>query len=143
MHLAGQGGFIAGAAQVMGKGWNAGGKFRRIVIDPGAAGQQPGHERRPRGRAQGTGAIGVGEIDALAVEPPQMRHVQKFSRSAVTEQGSVALVDHEDQKIRLSAHNTRPPGHDFIARFFGLIIGHLGGKSIGPAPETPWRLQAA
>ena len=68
VHLAGEHGAITLRAQVMRIGGNIGGEFGGVVIDARMRGEQAGHERSARGRAEGAGAIGALEHHAAGGE---------------------------------------------------------------------------
>ena len=107
MHLAGQAGVIAGAAEVVGVGRDVGGEFGRIIIDACPGRQAAGHEGSAAGCAKRAARIGIPEPDGPCRKRFQRRCMQEIRR-AVREQGSVQLVDHQDQDIGLLRHGFAP-----------------------------------
>ena len=118
VHLAAEDGAIASKPQMMGEGRDVGGEFRGIVVDAGPRGQAPGHERRPRRRAQRACAIGVVEHDAVSRE---LRHVRA--------PGERMAVDRQERRRHLIGHDDedvwRAGGHRFV------LVGLLAGLPVG------------
>jgi hypothetical protein len=106
MHLARQAGLVALEPEVMGEGRDGGAEFRRVVVDAGVRGQQPGHEDRPRRGAQGRGAVSGFKHHAFLGQAVERRGLH--DRVAIgLETQSRQLVDHDDEKIRLGSAHVR------------------------------------
>ena len=111
-HLAGKAGVVTGAAQMMGIGRNIRGEFGGIVIDAGAGRQLPGHQRGAGRGAERRCRIGVGKAGRTLRQRTQMRGMDEIGRT-VRKQGSVQLVDHQDENIR-SCHWHAPAAANFV-----------------------------
>ena len=99
VHLAREAGRVAGAAKVVGEGGQIGGELGGVVVDPGAARQQPGHEAGAARGAERARGVGVDEAGRAFGEAGEVRGVQERGR-AVGEQGAGELVNHQDQDVR-------------------------------------------
>ncbi len=106
MHLARQRGEVARPAQVVGIGGDVRAELGGVVIDPGARGQLPRHERGPRRGAQRRGGIGIGESHRARGQFLQVRRMQPVRR-AIGKQRAVQLIDHQHQDVR--AGHVRSP----------------------------------
>ena len=103
VHLAGQGGVVAGAAQVVGVGRDVRGELGGVVIDPGAARQGARHEGGAGGGAKRRGGVGVGKAHRPGGQGAQVRDMQEGG-GAVVEERAGQLVDHQDQDIGFVGH---------------------------------------
>src|ERR1700677_1222911 len=85
---------------MMGEGRNVGGEFGRVVVDAGARGQQAGHERGARGRAERARAIGAFEHHAGLCERIDVRRLDDAMAVGGQERGR-QLIDQYDENVRL------------------------------------------
>jgi len=118
VHFSRQDCAVAAQPQMMGESRDIGREFRGVVIDAGARGQEPRHERGARGRTERACAIGAVEDDAAFRE---RLHVGRMGwRMAVDRQERRRhLVGHDDEDVQGSAC------HRFVP--FGLADGFPPG----------------
>ena len=109
VHLAGETGPVAGAAQVVVEGGYGSGKLDRVVERTDPRRQPPAQHREPRRRAEREVAVGVLEYDASLGETVEMRG--PYARVAVGGQHlGRELVRHDEENVRALCHRTCSSG---------------------------------
>ena len=106
VHLAHQGRRVAGRAQAVDHRGHRRGHLGGVVEHAGARRQQPGQQRRARRRAQGRGAVGRVERDAVGRQGRQVRRLHDGLAVGRQPRGG-ELVGHHDQDVGRGVHRLR------------------------------------
>jgi len=144
VHLAGQGGLVAGGAQVVGVGRGAGVDAAGIVVGADLGGELARHHGHTRGGAEGRGAVGVVEDDGVGGEGVKVGGLDLGCGIVHLEEGRGELVGHDVEDVWLAGGGGGRGGRggrDGIPRraWEGIQIGSHDGGGGGGVSEREQR----